>query len=107
MRKTNAVIFWGSLLTVLLLAACLTFPFLALELGDGNPAGEVVTAVSLLAAYLILVVGVLAVGSSAYGNLTLRRTDAALDTSGNRCYFNAGVAFCILSLGFIFFSVVF
>ncbi len=107
MNKTNAVIFWGSLLTVLLVATCLTFPFLAVDPADGNPVGEVITAVSLMAAYLILVVGVLAVGSNAHGNLTLRRTDAALDTRANRRYFNVGVAFCILSLGFIFFSVIF
>ena len=107
MNRANRVIVWGSLLTVLLVAACLRFPFIALNPGEKDAAGEVIAAVSLLAAYLILVLGILAVGSSTYVNLTLRRADTALETGGHRRCFNLGVAFCVLALGFLFFSVIF
>lgn len=106
MHRANRVIIWGSMLTVILVAACLTLPFFVLEPDDGGDAGEVITAISLMAAYLILVVGILAVGSNTYGNLALRRADPVLETRANRQYFNVGVSFCILSLGFIFLSVI-
>ena len=104
-HRANRVIVWGSLLTALLVAACLTFPLLGLKPADGDRAAEVLTAISLMAAYLILVVGILAVGSSTYGNLALRRADAALDTQRNRRCFYVGAAFCIGALVFIFIAV--
>lgn len=107
MNRANRVIVWGSLLTVFLVAACLRFPFFALNPAEGDIAGEVIAAVSLFAGYLILVLGILAVGSSTYANLTLRRADTTLETWKHRQYFNLGVTFCVIALGFIFFTVVF
>lgn len=105
MYRANRVIVWGSLLTVLLVAICLAFPFLVLEPDEGRYAGDVITAIFLMAAYLILVVGLLVVGSSTYGNLALRRADTALETRSNRQHFNVGVAFCLAGLAFIFIPV--
>lgn len=104
MHKANRVIVWGSLLTLILVGSCLRLPFIALDPGD--VAGEVFAAISLFAAYLILVLGVMAVGSGAYANLTMRRADAALETRQHRRCFKLGVAFCVLAFGFIFLSVV-
>ena len=106
MHKANRVIVWGSLLTVFLVAVCLTLPILAMEPDQGNQIGEVMTAIFLMAAYLILVVGILVVGSRTYANLALRRADTALETRRNRRCFNIGVAFCVLGFAFMFISVI-
>ena len=52
-----------------------------------------------------IVAGIIAVGASAYGNLSLRREHADLQTSANRWHFNAGVAYCIFGVAFILFPV--
>jgi len=105
MNKFNRIILWSSLLTPILVAAGVKLPFRFLKPEDGANALEVITAVSLMASYSILVFGIIAVGASAYGNLSLRREHADLQTSANRWHFNAGVAYCIFGVAFILFPV--
>ena len=105
MEKANKRIVWGSLLSLLLAASFVAYPLLVTRPAEETDVTAVFVAVSLMAAYLILVLGILVVGINTYGNLALRRADAELDTSGNRRHFNAGVGFCILGLALIFFPV--
>jgi hypothetical protein len=105
MNKFNRIILWSSLLTPILVAAGVKLPFRFLRPDNGSDAVEIITAVSLMASYTILVAGIIAVGASTYGNLSLRREHASLQTAANRWYFNAGVAYCIVGVAFILFPV--
>ncbi len=60
-------------------------------------------AVSLMGAYLSLVIGIIVVAVGSYNNLLLRRADTALDTPRNRRHYQAGMAFCGVGLALIFF----
>ncbi len=105
MKKINRMILWGTLLTTLLVVACIQLRVVLAKSTQGEQAADVVTAICLLAGYLILVVGMLVVGTNCYQNLILRRADATLQTPGNQWHFKTGVAFCILGLASIFLPV--
>jgi hypothetical protein len=105
MKKINRMIFWGALLTTSIVAACVKLRLLFASQAQNELNADVATAIFLFAAYLILVVGILVVGTGTYQNLSMRRADASLQTRTNRWHFNAGAAFCALALSFIFFPV--
>ncbi|MFM9969806.1 MAG: hypothetical protein ACKVQK_15550 [Burkholderiales bacterium] len=105
MKTNNRFIFFGALTTTLLVALFIKLPFALNAQARETASADVVMAVSLFAAYLILVAGIMVVGANAYKNLARRRADAALQTRGNRWMFNLGVTFCVLGLFFIFVPV--
>lgn len=105
MKKFNGIILGACVLTPILAVVGTMLRLHFVNAPDNVNAAEVVTAVTLIASYGLLVLGIIAVGASTYGNLNLRREDPSLQTRANRWYFNAGFAYCIAGIAFILFPV--
>ena len=105
MNKFNNIILWIGSITPFLVVAGIKLPPRFVNVSDDSNAAEIITAVSLLGSYTLLVACIIAVGASTYGNLNLRREDPSLQTRANRWYFNAGFAYCIAGIAFILFPV--
>ena len=103
MLKFNRLIVWGALLTTVLAGACISVQGFASQEMKGTLEGQVLVAVSLMGAYMTLVIGIIVVAVGSYNNLLLRRAEAALDTPRNRRHYRTGMTFCALGLALIFF----
>src|SRR5438094_9195683 len=96
MMKANTAIIWGSVVTLLLVAACVVAAFLTLNPAHGAHGGAIYLAMWFYAAYLISSLGLFVVAAGTISNLVERRSNPDLETADNVKRYWFGTAFSII-----------